>query len=1042
MHLNSQPAVDLVVRVMPGQAATAGPCPRQGLIEDLKPGSRARPRLHTPPPPPIPKLWGSLLVAGACMLVQFAVSSRACISVMRLSALAQAVRIGALALLCALPWVSQAQIADVDLDDDGLIEIDSLQMLHNMRHNLAGTSYKTSADDTEGNSSGCPDSICRGYELMRDLDFDGDDDGRTWSGNGDDGYVLDSGDNQADYFPVNSSGVGGWMPIGDFNNAFIAVFDGNGHSIRNLAIRGNQTYIGLFGLTGSGAAIRNLGLIDNLADHTGSSNVTIFSGGLVGLQEGGSITASYATGPADGGGGNFDVVGGLVGALVGGSITASYATGPASGGTGNGDVAGGLVGEVSSFGGSIRASYATGAVSGGKGTFNLVGGLVGQQGGGSITASYATGAVSDVGGLSGGGLVGHQALRVSVTESYGFGSATDETEDGTGGSVKPPGVSTAAQLTAATAGSSWNDAGSNTLGAWDFGTDGQIPALNYADYDGDGTPFSCDQFPVDACGTLLPGQEGVSASGPPGSQPPRPGAIIMLTGSARDLTIQSWSWQQLAGVTVNLGGADTVIQTFTMPDTRTPLVFELTATASDSKEYSALITIAPLIAVADADSNGLIEIYSLLDLHNMRYNLAGTSYKTSTDPDGSSSGCPDSICRGYELMRDLDFDGDDDGQTWSGNGDDGYVLDSGDNQADYFPVEDDGTGGWLPIGDGTNPFIATFDGNGHSIRNLAIRRAQEDIGLFGRIDSDAAISNLGLIDNLAEYTGSGNDDPKQIGGLVGLQGGGSITASHATGPAAGGDGNNDYVGGLVGWQSGGSIRASYATGTAAGGDGTEDLVGGLVGRQSGGSITASYATGPAAGGDGNNDYVGGLVGRQEGSLILASYATGAATGGDGSEDAVGGLVGQQRGGSITASYATGAAAGGAGIKDRVGGLVGHQQGDDSMQGGAIRASYATGVVDGGAGDEDHVGGLVGRQFHGVITASYATGAAAAGGDGADAAGRLVGSQNGKSGYRFNHGELWLWRGERGKPRVGRHRQTSWSKGGHSTDRRRRWRHLG
>ena len=37
-------------------------------------------------------------------------------------------------------------------------------------------------------------------------------------------------------------------------------------------------------------------------------------GGLVGLQEGGgSITASYATGDADGGNGDFDDVGGLVG---------------------------------------------------------------------------------------------------------------------------------------------------------------------------------------------------------------------------------------------------------------------------------------------------------------------------------------------------------------------------------------------------------------------------------------------------------------------------------------------------------------------------------------------------------------------------------------------------------------------------------------------------------------------------------------------------------------------------------------------------------
>ena len=53
---------------------------------------------------------------------------------------------GALVLLLStLPWVSQAQDpVEVDSDHDGLIEIDSLLMLHNMRYNLAGTSYKTS----------------------------------------------------------------------------------------------------------------------------------------------------------------------------------------------------------------------------------------------------------------------------------------------------------------------------------------------------------------------------------------------------------------------------------------------------------------------------------------------------------------------------------------------------------------------------------------------------------------------------------------------------------------------------------------------------------------------------------------------------------------------------------------------------------------------------------------------------------------------------------------------------------------------------------
>ena len=177
----------------------------------------------------------------------------------------------------------------------------------------------------------------------------------------------------------------------------------------------------------------------------------------------------------------------------------------------------------------------------------------------------------------------------------------------------------------------------------------------------------------------------------------------------------------------------------------------------------------------------------------------------------------------------------------------------------YFLVQG-GAGGWLPIGDGTNPFVAVFDGNSHTISNLAIRRDQTHVGFFGAIGGGASIRNLGLIDNLADYTGS-SDSNIYIGGLVGQQLDGSITASYATGAAAGGN----SVGGLVGRQLGGSITASYATGAADGGDGGNNHVGGLVGHQRGGSITASYATGAAAaaGGDGHDNHVGGAGGPSE-----------------------------------------------------------------------------------------------------------------------------------------------------------------------------------
>ena len=913
-------------------------------------------------------------------------------------------------------------------------------MLHNMRYNLAGTSYKTSASPV-GDNSGCPDTGCIGYELEQDLDFDGDDDGSTWSGDAENGFTLDMGDSMADYFPVAS---GGWLPIGDETNPFVAVFDGKDHMISNLAIRRDQPYIGLFGVIGEGTAIRNLGLVDNLADYTGSSTRDIFIGGLVGLSYG-SITASHATGDADGGDGDFDYVGGLVGqqdeggsitasyatgAVAGGagrdnvgglvglqdssSITASYATGDADGGDGDSDFVGGLVGWF--INGSITASYATGDADGGDGNDDNVGGLVGLQDGGSITASYATGDADgrdgnddNVGGLvglqDGGSITASYATgdtnggdgdndRVgklvswqedgSITESYGFGRRKigELKWSGGDGSQKP--VKKAAQLTVTNAESTWNNADNNTLGAWNFGTNEQIPALNYADYDGPGTVFDCSQFPANACTptlTLLPGQDETEASGPSADFH---GEAVTLAGSLLfdRVTIESWSWQQLEGPVVTLSGAAASETTFIAPDASTLLVFELTATDSEGRQYTELISLTVFNKLADRDGDGLIEIDSLLMLHNMRHNRKGTSYKTSAASVGNKFGCPATGCHGYELTENLDFDGDGDG-TWSRNDEGNYTLDVDDRNDDYFPVDEDGTGGWLPIGDEANPFVAVFDGNTHTISNLAIRRNQTYIGLFGAIENDAVIRNLGLVDNLADYTGSNNRDIF-IGGLVGRQdSGSSITASYATGDADGGDGDDDYVGGLVGRQEGGSITASYATGDADGGDGNRDYVGGLVGL-SRESITASYATGDADGGDGNEDYVGGLVGYQWLGLITASYATGDADGGDGDSDTVGGLMGWQGGGSITASYATGDADGGDG-HDRVGGLMGHQYD------GSITASYATGDADGGDG-HDRVGGLVG--YHdGSITASYATGDAD-GGAGNDRVGGLVGHHDG------------------------------------------------
>ena len=398
---------------------------------------------------------------------------------------------------------------------------------------------------------------------------------------------------------------------------------------------------------------------------------------------------------------------------------------------------------------------------------------------------------------------------------------------------------------------------------------------------------------------------------------------------------------------------------------------------NDSEPAIATFIVAA-VGDVDVDDNGLIEIFNLDMLDNIRHNFAGTSYDDEADDGagnlGSTTGAPatppsncasrnpaTNLC-GYELMQDLDF-------TVAAHYAEGVV------NRTWRPVGDDpdafrtvGFNGFGADSGITGGFTAIFEGNGHSIANFYSRSTAstgKNVGLFRllstpahiRLASPAHIRNVGLT-GVHVYGGEGVDN---IGGLVGYIRNGTITASHVSGNVHGGAGN-DSIGGLVGYNEGGTISASHASGSVHGG-GENDVVGGLLGYSAGGSITASHASGSVHGGAGG-DSVGGLVGWDSGT-IRASYATGHPDGGVGSDN-VGGLIGLGLTSTISASYASGNPNGGA-EDDNVGGLVG-QKGS----GLTITASYATGHPDGGDGDMDRVGELTGRLY-GTVTASYAFG---------------------------------------------------------------------
>jgi len=179
--------------------------------------------------------------------------------------------------------------------------------------------------------------------------------------------------------------------IGNVDNPFTGVFDGNNCSISNFTYNSAVGYhIGLFGFVDSinpaTNKIKNLTLIDpNINVETGTA-----LGALVGWMEEGQI---WECGVKGGSVSGYQSVGALVGSNSG-NISYCYAKTPVYG---NGFL-GGLIGYNSKS--QITACYATGSVSG---NFS-VGGLTGHSEFCGITNCYSVGYVSD--SLFTGGLIG------------------------------------------------------------------------------------------------------------------------------------------------------------------------------------------------------------------------------------------------------------------------------------------------------------------------------------------------------------------------------------------------------------------------------------------------------------------------------------------------------------------------------------------------------------------------------------------------------------------------------------------------------------
>ena len=180
---------------------------------------------------------------------------------------------------------------------------------------------------------------------------------------------------------------------------------------------------------------------------------------------------------------------------------------------------------------------------------------------------------------------------------------------------------------------------------------------------------------------------------------------------------------------------------------------------------------------------------------------------------------------------------------------------------------------WTPL----DKFYGSFNGDGHTIRNLYINSASYPVGLFGYVKTGASVTKLGITGNVTTT----NKSYGQAGGIAGyMESDTSVTKSWSSVNVTGGK----HGGGIAGYTAGGSaITDCYATGTIRTISANECYLGGICGsyfsNTNGATITNCYSTSTVIGSGGNASYVGGLSPiKAEANYVNSYYLEGTVSG--------------------------------------------------------------------------------------------------------------------------------------------------------------------
>jgi len=264
------------------------------------------------------------------------------------------------------------------------------------------------------------------------------------------------------------------------------------------------------------------------------------------------------------------------------------------------------------------------------------------------------------------------------------------------------------------------------------------------------------------------------------------------------------------------------------------------------------------------------------------------------------------------------------------------------------------------------PFTGVFDGNGCTIRNLSLEFEDIYVGMFGYI-SGGTVKNLTL-DNV-NVTSTYSKEILHVGGLAGYITEGAIIENvNITGNSViieTENGNTSYVGGLVGFSGLDSVIKQSSTSGNVNTKATRlKYAGGLVGYISSSTIENSNSNVQVLNDSQSSTScnLGGLIGGASKGIVSNCNSSGAIINNstDIAQIFIGGLIGDVTGVSnITSSYSNSS------IVSKSGGYIGGLLG--RLSGGKVSECYSNADINLNTKHINYTGGLIGSVITSNVT---------------------------------------------------------------------------